>query len=197
MEVRETMYRKTPSRKRQRGFSLIELMIAMLVLTIGLVGGMIILIVAMASNSKAHYDTNAVALSQSTLDRIIVISNSATTLTTSIIDCNGVAHPVNTAPGGAPLLASDKSIDFSQAPVDGYQMTFALCAAGGSGQIGTPTTYDVRWRVDAFATPAPGAPPSPAVQLVSIAAKRVGSQTGQLQGDFFLLPITLHALRGN
>src|ERR1700748_3706459 len=88
----------------QRGFTIIELTIAMLVLTVGMLGGVALISVAIASNANAKFDTGAVALAQSTMDRIIVISSSATgsQLNTNMTDCNGTVHAINTAVGGAP-----------------------------------------------------------------------------------------------
>ena len=123
-------------RAASKGFSLIELLIAMLVLTVGLLGGMIVIVTAIASNARSRLDTTGVALAQSTMDRIVVLSISAATQSTSMTDCDGVAHNISTvasdAPGsGAPLTNitslpdGNQVIDFSQAPV--------TVAGGGSG----------------------------------------------------------------
>lgn len=192
---------KRPTRKRgaQGGFSVIELLVAMFILTIGLLGGMIIIVVASANNAKTRMDTSAVALAESTMDRILVISGSASDLTTQVTDCTGSTHTVNTAPGGAPLTnlpgsMGSNAIDFSAAPVDGYRMLYTLCAQGASGQTGAPQVYDVRWRVDsvsalnAFSNN----------QVVSVAAKNLGENSNGLQqAQFFTIPITLRGMRGN
>jgi prepilin-type N-terminal cleavage/methylation domain-containing protein len=185
--------------RRQYGFSLIELMIAMFILMVGLLGGMIIIIAATAGNARSRFDTAAVALAQSTMDRILVVSNSASNLNSNITDCNGNTYTVNTAPGGATLadIASGsngfQSIDFSQPPVIGYQMLYTLCATG-LGQTGVPQTYDVRWRVDSLTT----LNSSSQIQMVSVAAKNVGTVgNGFNQAQLFVMPITLRALRGN
>ena len=182
---------------RDRGFSLVELLIAMLVLTVGMVGGVAIISVAIAANANSRFDTGAVSLAQSTMDRIIVISASATgsQLTTSMTDCNGTVHSINTALGGAPtgtisgIANGVQSIDFSQAAVGGYQMFYTLCGAGGSGYTGTSQTYDVRWNVSAG--------PTQDTQLILVAAKNIGEyQNGLSQTKYFSIPITLRALRG-
>jgi prepilin-type N-terminal cleavage/methylation domain-containing protein len=185
-------------RNRSRGFSLVELLISMVVLAVGLLGGMIIILAAMASNSRSRFDSSAVALSQSTMDRIIVLSSSAALQQTQITDCNGVAHVINTAPGGAPLtnLATGngtQTIDFTQAAVAGYQMLYTLCATGAADGLptGNPQVYDVRWRISANTG-------AGTTQLVLVAAKNAGeSGNGLKQGKFFSVPITLRALRGN
>src|SRR5690348_5062146 len=129
-------------RKRETGFSLIELLIAMFILVVGLLGGMVIILVAIASNAQSRFDSTAVALAQSTMDRILVLSASSLAQNTSVVDCKGVVHVMNTTgsdPGsGAPLTTlanisnANQMIDFTQAPVNGYQMNYTLCAAGAA-----------------------------------------------------------------
>jgi type IV pilus modification protein PilV len=184
------------------GFSLIELLIAMVVLTVGMLGGMVVIALAVASNANAKFDTGAVSLAQSTMDRIVVISMTATgtQLITSMTDCNGTPHAVNTTivnkqPTGAPtatisgIANGAQAIDFTQPPVAGYQMSYTLCAAGGSGYLGRPQTYDVRWNI--------GPGPTQSTQLVLVAAKNISEQgNGFQQTNFFSIPITLRGLRG-
>lgn len=183
---------------RTRGFSLIELLVAMLILTVGMVGGVAIISVAIASNANSRTDTGAVSLAQSTMDRIIVISTNATgtQLKTQMTDCNGTSHTVNTAPGGAPtttisgISTGTQVIDFSAAAVNEYQMNYTLCAAGASGYTGVPQTYDVRWNISTGSTQG--------TQLVLVAAKNISEyQNGLSQTQFFSIPITLRSLRGN
>ena len=181
----------------QTGFTVIELAMAMFVLTVGMLGGVALITVAIASNANAKFDTGAVALSQSTMDRIIVISGNAsgTQLNTSMTDCNGATHAVYTAVGGAAtttisgIANGTQVIDFSQAAVTGYQMFYTLCGAGGSGYTGNPQTYDVRWNVSQG--------PTQTTQLILVAAKNVTeSGNGLSQTQYFSVPITLRALRG-
>ncbi len=190
---------KKEHRRRARwveGFSVIELLIAMFVLTIGLLGGMVILLVAMSTNSRNRMDTSAVALSQSVMDRIVVLSSSAGVQATQMTDCNGTVHNIVTAPGGAPLtnltiMNGSQSIDFTQAPVPGYQMLYTLCATGAAdGQTtGNSQIYDVRWYIS-------GPVAAGTTQLVYVAAKHT-NESGNGGGKFYTMPITLRALRGN
>src|SRR5437660_12894853 len=85
------------------GFSLIELLIAMMVLAVGLLGGMIVILTAIATNARNRFDTSAVALAQSTMDRILVLSSSAAVQQTQMTDCNGTVSTINTSPGGSAL----------------------------------------------------------------------------------------------
>ncbi|PYY00311.1 MAG: hypothetical protein DMG64_17235 [Acidobacteria bacterium] len=181
------------------GFSLIELLIAMIVLVVGLLGGMIVILTAIASNARNRFDTAAVALAQSTMDRIVVLTISAGIQTTSITDCDGTAHSMTTAPGGAPLVDLSgisngvQAIDFTQNPVAGYQMLYKLCATGAADGLptGNPQLYDVRWNVS---NPINGG----STELVLVAAKNVTEDgNGARQTRFFNVPATLRALRGN
>ena len=181
----------------QRGFSLIEMLLAMLVLTIGMLGGAIMITVAIASNANAKFDTGAVSLAQSTMDRIIVISANASgaNLNTNMTDCNGTVHPVFTAAGGAAtttingIANGTQMIDFTQAAVANYSMNYVLCGAGGAGYTGNPQVYDVRWNI--------GPGPTQTTQLVLVAAKNITeSGNGTSQTKYFTIPITLRAIRG-
>jgi prepilin-type N-terminal cleavage/methylation domain-containing protein len=183
--------------RRSDGFSLIELLIAMMVLVVGLLGGMVIIITAVASNARSRMDTAAVALAQSTMDRIIVLSSSAAGQQTQMTDCNANVHAITTSVGGSPtvdlanIASGGQSIDFSQAAVNGYQMLYTLCDAGAADPdaVNTPQTYDVRWAVkDIDGTS----------QLILVAAKNITENgNGLSQSRFFSLPITLRAIRGN
>lgn len=196
------------SSRTERGFSLIELMIAMLILAIGLIGGLAVILTGIATNASNRFDTTAVALAQSVMDRIIVVSTSATTQSTSMTDCLGHSFTINTTPGttaagaGAPLSTGlpdlNTSIDFSKAAVTGYQLynsaynpaLFAVCANGVTGNV--TQYYDVRWNISAPINT------SGSAVLVHVAAKNVAeANNGQTQARFFAMPITLRAIRGN
>jgi prepilin-type N-terminal cleavage/methylation domain-containing protein len=188
-------------RSRQSGFSMIELLLAMIVLVIGLLGGMIVILTAIASNAQNRFDTAAVALAQSTMDRVIVLTASSSSQSTDVTDCNGTVHTVSTVgsdyPGpGAPLtnisgtVTGLQSIDFTATPVTGYQMLYTLCAGNG---IGNNQVYDVRWNIINTSTGNSNA------QLVYVAAKNVAESGNGLNGQtrFFAIPITLRGIRGN
>ncbi|MBV9073209.1 MAG: prepilin-type N-terminal cleavage/methylation domain-containing protein [Acidobacteria bacterium] len=186
---------KSRRRRAQQGFTLIELLVAMIILTVGMLGGAAIIAVAIASNANSRMDTGAVALAQSTMDRILVISES-NPLPTDMTDCKGNVHAISTAIGGAATTniagigTGTQVIDFTQAAAGGYQMTYTLCAQGGAGYLGVDQVYDVRWNVSQG--------PTQNTQLVLVAAKNVTEQgNGLSQTKYFSIPITLRALRGN
>ncbi len=159
-----------------RGFSLIELMIAMTVLAIGLLGGIAFIAVATASNGRSRLNTTAATLAESTMERIVAIPQKATgaAALTTLTDCSGQSFTINTAPGGSPLIASGAlagSVDYSQPAVASR----------------TGVTYDIRWRID------PGPTHSP--QLVTVSARSLtgaGAPAAKL-----VRPFPLYQLRGD
>jgi prepilin-type N-terminal cleavage/methylation domain-containing protein len=167
-----------------RGFSLIELMVAMAVLAVGLLGGIAVIAVASANNGRSKLHSTASTLAQSTMEKIVAIPQSAagTAAETLVTDCTGNTFTIETAQGGSPLItagAFSGSIDFSQPPVGNYSMVYSMCSPG------TNSGFDVRWRVDAG--------PTPSTQLVTVSAKPIFTAgTAQLT-----LPYTLRQLRGN
>jgi prepilin-type N-terminal cleavage/methylation domain-containing protein len=181
------------STKMSRGFSLIELMIAMAVLAVGILGGIVVIAVATANDGRSKLHTTAAALAQSTMEKITAIPAKAagTDAQTQITDCTGNNFTIETAAGadgvsgrGAPLIASGAfagSIDFSQPPQPNYSMNYVMCLAGGN------VPYDVRWRID------PGTTPS--TQLVTVSAKP--AITNGAAAAQFTLPSTLRQTRGN
>ncbi|MGC2696554.1 MAG: prepilin-type N-terminal cleavage/methylation domain-containing protein [Candidatus Angelobacter sp.] len=169
---------------RSRGFSLIEVTLAMSILAVGLLGGIVVIGVATANNGRSKQHTTAATLAESTMEKIVAIPSSATgaATQTQITDCAGNAFTIETSPGGSPLINSGAfagSIDFSQAPAPNYSMAYLMCSSG------TGVTYDVRWRVDAG--------PTPGTQLVTVSAKTAGGSGTSI----FTLPYTLHQLRGD
>lgn len=167
---------------KSRGFSLLELAIAMAVLLVGLLGGIVVIGVASANNGRSKFHTTATTLAESTMERILAIPETATggAAQTQITDCSGNTYTVATAVGGSPLISSGAfsgSIDFSQAAQPNYSMNYAMCATSGG-------TYDVRWRVD------PG--PTPSTQLITVSVKSISAN-----GALLTLPYTLHHLRGD
>lgn len=165
----------------QNGFSLIELMIAMVVLAVGLLGGIAVICAATASNGRSRLNTTAATLAESTMEKIEALPAGATggVAVTSFSDCKGTSFVVDSNPGGSPLAGSGAHVDFTQPALAGYSMQYVACS---TGQI----IYDVRWRID------PG--PTPSTQLVIVSAKPLVGPVGT--GTGFARPITLRSLRG-
>src|ERR1051326_586654 len=175
-------------RGTSRGYSLLELTIAMVVLVVGLLGGIAVIGVASANNGRSKLHSTAVTLAESTMEKIVAIPQKATgaAAQTQITDCAGNTFIIETSPGpaGYPLITSGafaNTIDFSQPPQPSYSMAYVMCSATGG------IAYDVRWHID------PG--PTPSTQWVTVSAKPLlGSAAPAAQ---LTLPFTLRQVRGD
>ncbi len=154
------------------GFSLLELMIAVSVLTVGILGGMGVICAAMASNGNSKLNTAGAMLAQSTMEKIMAAPQQAAT---SMSDCNGNTFPVSTVLGGG---ASGLNIDFTQPPVQNYSMTYVTCSG---------LAFDVRWRIDVG--------PTPSTQLVTVSVKSLRSAAAPAAA--LARKFTVRSLRGN
>ncbi len=168
------------------GFSLVELMIAMAVLAVGLLGGIAFIAVATSSNGRSRLSTSAATLAESTMERIVAIPQKATgaAALTTFTDCSGHSFTMNTAPGGSPLITSGAlagSVDYSQPTVAEYSMPYVACPSG------TGVTYDIRWRID------PG--PTPSTQLVTVSVRSLSGAAAPAAQ--LVRPFTLNQLRGD
>lgn len=162
------------------GFSLIELMIAMVVLAVGLLAGLGMIVAAIATNAGPKTNTAAAALAESVLEKIMAVQLNAdgTSAPTSLTDCAGNSFTINTTPGPG----SSPPISFQQTPVPGYSMQYVNCAAGQG------LTYDIRWTIE------PGPTLSTPTQVVTVSARALGANTGPSAP--FVHPVTLRTLRG-
>jgi Tfp pilus assembly protein PilV len=183
-----------PRSRSEAGSSLLEVMIAGLVFTIGLLGSMGLIVTAIANNNRSRMDSTATLIAQRTMERIAAVPATATATTTpsstvSITDCNpdssSASHSVNTLDSagtgtGAPL--SGGGIDFSASRVSGYWMTYYACQTSTGQQQGN---YDVRWYVKTITANA---------KLVVVAAERKGKISRH--GNDFMLPVSLKMIVG-
>ena len=101
LEIGKSM-NTTPTIKKTeiRGFGLMELMVAIFVLAVGLLGGMMMVIMGMSRDNSNRVDTTATNVAQTVLEQIAgAPANSNPTLT--VTDCIPNTLNINTAPGGA------------------------------------------------------------------------------------------------
>ena len=169
-----------PNISRQGGFSLLELMIAMCVLAIGILGGMGVICAATASNSSSKINTAAATLAESTMERIMAVPPKATGAAafTTVSDCSGNAFAMSTVPGGSPVSNGlFPGIDYTQPQMPNYSMTYVTCSG---------FTFDVRWRVDAG--------PTPSTQLITVSVKGLNTAANPVAS--FVRRLTLHSVRG-
>jgi len=169
------------ARSSQRGMSLIELMIASLVLIVGVLGCAALIPTAIGTNSKNKQQSNSTVIAQMTMEKIMSLPTG--TLTGTITDCANNTTTINTAGStagtGATLLATG-TVDFSQTPAPaGYSMLYTTCSTTGGQAI-----YDVRWNIQT---------PSTYVKLVTVSAQLSGSGTNHI---LFSLPVTIRSMTG-
>lgn len=187
--------------------SLLELLIAMVVLSIGIMGGMAMVVVGMKTNSRSKTDTTATVLDQEILEEFATLKQYPKPGFVTIYDCApgaADAHEaslgVGAGPTGAgaalyqsfpPAPSADKVYDvdwtqaapvFATAAVQGYAMQYQAC----SGDI-----YEVRWNVMAISPN-----PNSRMSLLTVSARQQLAVSGN-QAVLYSRPTTLHALIEN
>jgi Tfp pilus assembly protein PilV len=173
--------------KRERGTSLVEMMIAMFVLTVGLLSTMALPMVSISGNSRNRWDSSGTILSEMVMDNLSSIPVGSATTSVTITDCAGNAHTINTTgvSTGAGANLSGGNIDFTQVAgtiTAGYSMSYTVCGATAS----TQTVYDVRWNVKTIT--------AGKTNFVTVAARTANwSNRPQL----FAVPVSLRTVVGN
>lgn len=185
--------------KRERGMTLVELMVAMLVLAVGLGALTTLFAAATLSNNRNRRDTSGTLLAKWVLEQISgQHPNPAPSAPISDTDCAGNVWTIATAGGAAPagagatLVANAGSayyglIDQTQAyaniPV-GYAMRYTDC---GNGNGGRQAIYEVRWNVMTI---------SPFARLITVSARQSGPTPGQLGTTLVAYPVTVRGIGG-
>ena len=185
------------AKRTQRGFSLIELMIALVVLAVGMAALGVLFGVAILGNGRSKGDTAGTMLAQTILEQIAAQpASSAANL--SVTDCNAAGATtwtVATAAGGA-ALNSTGQIDFAgqtyaAAPAN-YKMQFVAC-----GNNGRQATYDVRWNIQNVNKDPTNATVQTRLITVSAQPLAADSATGSSSRPLaFAPPITLRTVGG-
>jgi type II secretory pathway pseudopilin PulG len=189
----KAMFKKKP----EIGSTLIELMIAMLVLSVGLGGLTVLFVDSVATDNRNSKDTTATLLAQKVIEELTA-QNTNSTVAVTLTDCVGNNWLIPATQGGAApagqgaaLVGNAASpfyggVDFTQAlgavPA-GFSMQYVDC-----GPNGTQTTYDVRWNVMTIT--------ANSTRLITASAKRVGT-TGQGGGLVSAFPVTLRSIGGS
>jgi competence protein ComGC len=175
---------------------MIELMISMVVLSVGLGGLLILLISAMYTDKNSAGDTTSTMVAEQVLEQITaqgVGANSPPNPALTVTDCAGNVLNINTAravlgggSGGATggngaALTATGIIDWTQAVAAvpaGYGIQYVACGVGSR-----QTTYDVRWDVIQMSANS---------RLIIISARPVGSR--QVGGLKFVVPVNLRTI---
>jgi prepilin-type N-terminal cleavage/methylation domain-containing protein len=129
---------------QQGGMTLIELMIAMVVLAVGIIGSMGLIIRAIGGDAWSKQLSNSTVMAQTVTERIMAVPSATNTILT-ITDCAGNVANVGTSTGGAGLTSSG-DVDYTQSAVTNYQMLYTDCDTNGHQAI-----YDVRWNLQTIA----------------------------------------------
>lgn len=176
--------------RRQSGFSLIETLCSILILSIGMLGGAVMIMLAATTNNRNKLDNGGTVLSQTVME--MILGQTATGAGNLVLtDClgNNFNVSVDGAVGnglGAPLTAAG-NIDFSQGKVANYSMVYNSCRATGD-----PIAYDVRWNVKRVSTNA--ANTVVYIKQVAVAARPTGAASGKIRN--FAIPVTLTGATG-
>jgi type IV pilus modification protein PilV len=191
--------------RKNAGFSLIEVLVGLTILTIGLLGLASLFITAVASNQRSKLDTTSTMLAQTVLDAIgsQPISN---TTTFSILDCAGntvTINPAGTSTGAGATTFSDTTFSPAKAQIDwgqtydasaNYMATYVACNNTSTGTFESPVNYEIRWNITTL---------SSTTKLVVIGARMKGvttastMHTGTSNLRMFAPPVTLRAIIGN
>ncbi len=155
------------SQTSQRGMSLIEMMIACVVLLVGVLAMAALIPLAIGTNSRNRQQSNSTVIAQMLMEKILSVPVGAPTPTLS--DCTGASTTITvtgTASGSGATLLSTGDVDFSPTAGSagdpaGYYMLYTVCGTNGRQSI-----YDVRWNIKT---------PSPYVETVIVSAKLKGS----------------------
>jgi type II secretory pathway pseudopilin PulG len=178
--------------------TLIELMIAMVVLAVGLIAIANVVAIAIANNNRNRMDTTSTMLSEMVLEQIQSVPATSNVVLT-VTDCAGNVLNINTtgaaapAGAGANLIAPGAAInagniDYTQpeagVPV-GYSMDYTTCGPAGSQFV-----YEVRWNivngVNTF------------TKVVTVSSRRKLSTLATSPNlTYFAPPTTLRGIAGN
>jgi len=132
---------------RQSGFSVLEMMIATVILLVGLVAIAQLVPASILLNYRNRTDSSALVFAQRLLDQFLDQPLTATSFTDTAplspcaLGCSlGNPASPNTVQGSL-LFPGQALIDFSQAPVANYSLTYQ------DSTDPSRTMYDVRWAV--------------------------------------------------
>jgi prepilin-type N-terminal cleavage/methylation domain-containing protein len=166
--------------RNQKGFSLAEVMVAMVVLMVSLVGIAQLVPFAVHTNSAARADSTAVVFAERELDEMVdqpLTAANFTDLHGNVCNLGNAAAPNQWV--GSPTVTDGSTrtlIDFSKAVVAGYNFTYV--------DANNPyrATYDVRWAVYTW------------VKGGQVTGRRIVVGARLTGGDAPFLPISLDAM---
>lgn len=163
----------------QRGFSILEMMLATIVLLVGLVAIAQLVPASILLNYRNRTDSSALVFAQRELDQFLDQPLISTSFTDALGNtCNlGIPGSPNTVQGSPVVVINNLAlIDFTAGTVSNYSLTYQ------DSTDPTDTTYDVRWAVIITGNG------------TSVSAKRFILGVRQQGGNGYFQPVTLDTM---
>lgn len=178
-----------------KGFSLVEAMIAVIVLTAGVLSLARMIPFATRTDYNARTDSTATFIAMRTLEQIMAQPWDTTTFT-GAADGAGATSTINfsctcaTAPctgnAGAPFVGTTETINYTAAIVNGYQRYYTINQAAAGALKINQGQYDVRWHVTCNLYGVGNA----GLRKITVAARPRGNLPG-----FVALPVHVQAVK--
>ena len=173
----------------QSGMSLIELMIAMLVLVVGMLALMLLVIASVSSNNRNKLDTTGTMLAQTVIDGIAAAGIGGAQFTMK--DCNSTSLNIATAGSsaglGAMVDATTGNINWGGQSFSGVPTNYAMRYVSCGATAGEQSTYEVRWNVRTLTA---------YTRLITVSARQIAMSDNVARPRFFAPPITLRTIAG-
>jgi prepilin-type N-terminal cleavage/methylation domain-containing protein len=171
-------------RNRQAGFSLLEMLLATIILLVGLVAIAQLVPASILLNYRNRTDSSATVFLQNELDQFLdqpLVSASFSDNLGNLCSLGNPATPNIVLPSGSYVVTVNNQtmIDFTQTPVSGYSLLYS--------DMGDPAdprgiVYDVRWAVITLANG------------TTVSAKRFIIGVRQQGGSGYFQPVTLDTM---
>jgi type II secretory pathway pseudopilin PulG len=169
--------RRAKRRSRQCGFSILEMLLASVIMMVGIISVVQLVPASLQLNSNNRLDTMATVIAQRELDQMV--SQPLWQVTFQDTDGRTISLGGPNSPG-APFVTDPKTlapqIDFGANPVTGFSIPAYVDKNDPTG-----ATFDVRWAVISL----PKGSPNPVSRRIIIGCRQTNA-TYQL-----LLPVTL------
>ena len=170
---------------RARGFTLVETLIAIALLSVGVITLAALIPYSGKNDYRSRIDTTATFVATRELEQMLAQPFTAASFTDAPDDAATPATAtVNLAPGGATLTAAG-TIDFTQAQASvgaGYYRTYVIRPTAVANSVGVNSdSYDVRWKISLNAN---------GVRTIVIAARQLALKSGATN-----LPANLRAVQ--
>lgn len=169
------------ARRKDRGFSILEMMLATVILLVGLVAIAQLVPASILLNSRNRTDSSAMVFAQRELDQFLdqpLVSTSFTDAQGNICNLGSPGSP-NTVQGSPVVVLNNLAlINFAASTVTNYSLTYS------DSTDPTSAVYDVRWAVIITGNGS------------SISSKRFILGVRQQGGNGYFQPVTLDTMVG-